>query len=127
MLPSGHRFVAASGAPYYIVQFRTDDLAEDGVRYVTDAYPNAVAVTPARGGLVAAGRDATYDPDVDVFAAGDPSRKLLTHDFGDSEGAGPELIDRGLAWSPDGTRLFAVTGESSDEAEEVEFHVLPVP
>jgi len=107
VLPSGQAFVSASGAPYRIDRFRLSDLAEDGFRYVTGAYPNAVAVTAGGGGLLAAGRSAAYEPDIEIFAVDYPSQRLFSHDFGLSR----TLLDQGLAWSPDGRRLFAVDGQ----------------
>jgi hypothetical protein len=107
--PGGLTFVTASGAPYRIEEFRMADMAQDGIIYETGNYPNAVTTTGARNGLLAAGRFAWYDNDIDVFAVGDPSRRLFSYDFGVTSNT---LYDRGLAFSRDGTRLFAVSGDS---------------
>ena len=67
--PDGTRFVAASGWPYQINEYQMSDLTADGIVYPSGPYPDAVATTAAQGGLVAAGRDAGYDNDVDVYRA----------------------------------------------------------
>jgi len=64
--------------------------------------------------MLAAGRDGTYDIDIDidVFRLGDPSESIFRYDFGST---GNTLKDAGLAFSPDGTRLFAVSGNWSGD------------
>ncbi|MFJ4523677.1 YncE family protein [Streptomyces sp. NPDC088810] len=108
--PDGKDVVVASGAPYYQQVFRTSDLNEDG-KYVTDAYPNSVAIAP--DGTIAAGIDGSYDPDVYIFkpGAGEPVR---TYDFPNTgTSSGSDLLARGgLAWAADGSRLFAVTSNN---------------
>nr|WP_189262939.1 Ig-like domain repeat protein [Streptomyces fuscichromogenes] len=109
--PDGKDVVVASGAPYYHQVYRTSDLAEDG-KYTTTAYPNSVAIAP--DGTVAAGSFAWYDPDVYIFHPGS-SEAVHTYDFpntGNSSGA-DTLAPAGLAWAPDGTRLFAVTSNDA--------------
>lgn len=108
--PDGKDVVVASGAPYYHQVFKTADLTGDG-KYTTTAYPNSVAVAP--DGTVAGGSFAWYDPDVYVFKPGS-SEAVRTYDFpntGNTSGA-DTLADAGLAWAPDGSRLFAVTYNS---------------
>jgi hypothetical protein len=108
--PDGNRFVAASGYPHEIDQFRMSDQTMDGIVYPTGTAPNAVAVTAGRGGLVAAGLDGVANStDIAVFALGKPGRRLFTHDFG---APNDTLYSGGLAFSPDGRRLFAVSGDS---------------
>lgn len=108
VLPDGKTFALASGSPYQIQTFSVDPLQESGVVYPSGSYPDAVAVTAANGGELAAGRDAAYDPDIDVYRLGNPSSRLLSYDFGSSSDT---LKPGGLAFSPDGTRLFAVSGD----------------
>ncbi|WP_428986006.1 Ig-like domain repeat protein [Streptomyces pyxinicus] len=110
LTPDGKDVVVASGSPNYQQVFRTSDLNEDGT-YDTDSYPNSVAIAP--DGTLAAGIDGSYEPDVYVFrpGSGEPVR---TYDFpntGTSSGS-DLLADSGLAWSPDGSRLFAVTSNN---------------
>ncbi|MEU2052801.1 Ig-like domain repeat protein [Streptomyces bungoensis] len=108
--PDGKEVVVASGAPYYHQVFKTADLNEDG-KYVSTAYPNSVAIAP--NGTVAGGSFAWYDPDVYIFKPGS-SEAVRTYDFpntGNTSGA-DTLAAAGLAWAPDGSRLFAVTSNS---------------
>lgn len=108
--PDGQDVVVASGAPYYHQVFKTADLNEDG-KYVSTAYPNSVAIAP--NGTVAGGSFAWYDPDVYIFKPGS-SEAVRTYDFpntGSSSGA-DTLAAAGLAWAPDGSKLFAVTENS---------------
>ncbi|MER7837340.1 Ig-like domain repeat protein [Streptomyces sp. NPDC096040] len=110
--PDGKDVVVASGAPYYHQIYKTSDLNEDG-KYTSTAYPNAVAIAP--DGTVAAGSFAWYDPDVYIFHPGS-SEAVRSYDFpntGTSSGA-DTLAAGGLAWAPDGSRLFAVTSNSAD-------------
>ncbi|MFE0627349.1 Ig-like domain repeat protein, partial [Streptomyces sp. NPDC058864] len=110
--PDGEQILAASGAPYFHQVYRTSDLSDDG-RYSTKAYPNAVAVAP--DGTVAAGIHGWYDPDVYIFKP-DVDQQVRTYDFpntGHSSGA-DTLAPSGLAWAPDGSRLFAVSANDAD-------------
>ncbi|MFJ8488896.1 Ig-like domain repeat protein [Streptomyces sp. NPDC094038] len=110
--PDGKDVVVASGAPYYHQVYRTSDLGEDG-KYTTTAYPNSVAIAP--DGTVAAGSFAWYDPDLYIFHPGS-SEAVRSYDFpntGHSSGA-DTLAAGGLAWAPDGSRLFAVTANDAD-------------
>ncbi|MEU9340434.1 Ig-like domain repeat protein [Streptomyces sp. NPDC048278] len=110
--PDGKDVVVASGAPYYHQVYRTSDLNEDG-KYTTTAYPNSVAIAP--DGTVAAGSFAWYDPDLYIFHPGS-SEAVRSYDFpntGHSSGA-DTLAPAGLAWAPDGSRLFAVTANDAD-------------
>jgi hypothetical protein len=120
--PDGKDVVVASGAPYYQQVFRTADLNEAG-KYVTDAYPNSVAIAP--DGTVAAGIDGSYEPDVYIFRPGS-SEAVRTYDFPNTgTSSGSDLLVRaGLAWAPDGSRLFAVTRNSQDV---VSLRVLTAP
>lgn len=101
MAPGGAEFVLACGAPYQHNRYRTSDLSSAGA-YASNSYPNAVAFDAQ--GDVAAGISGWYENDVYVYHAhGDTP--LNTYEFG-----GPQLnlAGRGLAWSSDGSKLFAV-------------------
>jgi hypothetical protein len=117
-LPRGDRFVAASGAPFRFLEFRTADLAESGIEYPAEPYPNAVATTGARDGLIAAGISSIDGPDVYMYPAGEPGRRLSTFTLKASQ----ELMDRGLAWTADGKSLFAVSG--SFDGTNIRLHVI---
>ncbi|MFE9608094.1 Ig-like domain repeat protein [Streptomyces sp. NPDC006012] len=109
--PDGKDVVVASGSPYYHQVFKTADLTEDG-KYSSAAYPNAVAIAP--NGTVAVGTDHN-EPDVYVFRPGS-SQAIRTYAFpntGNTSGA-DNLAAAGLAFSPDSSRLFAVTQNSND-------------
>lgn len=96
----GTRVVTAAGSPYHHARYATADLSSDGLFGEGLAYPNAAAVTD---GFVAAGTDASYAHDVRVYtAAGSLVRTWET---------GTRLQPHGLAYSPDGSRLFAVSGD----------------
>ncbi|MEU4092637.1 hypothetical protein [Streptomyces sp. NPDC026673] len=101
--PDGQDVVLATGAPYYHQVFKLSDLSADGT-YPSTPYPNSVAIAP--DGAVAAGSDASYDKDVYVYQA-HQSSPINTYDFG----SGSTLAGSGLAWAPDGSRLFAVTAD----------------
>ena len=121
VLPGGSGFVAAAGAPHDIRQFRLSDLDVDGTCYITGAYPNAVAATAGSGGLLAAGRTG-LEPTVDVFRIGDPSARVVAY----RPPAPGHVMDRGLAWSPDGGRLLVMTGRIHP-VRDVRLDVLGVP
>ncbi|KPI09433.1 hypothetical protein OK074_3239 [Actinobacteria bacterium OK074] len=105
--PDGKDVVVASGAPYYQAVYKTSDLTADG-QYPTNAYPNAVDIAP--DGSVAAGIDGAYDPDVYVFKPGSHTA-VHTYDFpSTSSGGNADLLtNRGLAWAPDSSRVFATS------------------
>ncbi|MEV7522304.1 hypothetical protein [Streptomyces sp. NPDC091371] len=113
--PDAERVVVACAAPYYHQAFRTADLADDG-RYATSSYPNSVAVSP--DGTIAAGIDGAYSPDLHLFAQGD-STAFKSWDFppsSDTQYKADTLRSAGLAWAPDGSRIFAVTETGSSSS-----------
>lgn len=97
--PDGKDVVTASGAPYYQAVYKLADLSKDG-KYVTNPYPNAVDIAP--NGNVAAGTDSSSEADVHLFKPG-TSLPLKEYTF---DGA---LTPRGLAWAPDGSKVFALS------------------
>ena len=121
--PDGSTFLAASGSPYEFDEYRFADLQLSGVIYPSDAYPNAVAISPANGGVVAAGRSGLYSPDLDVYRLGDPSTRLLRQDWG---ATADTLYPRGLAFSADGTKLFTVSGDNASTNGTVNVKVIPI-
>ncbi|MFE0512700.1 Ig-like domain repeat protein [Streptomyces sp. NPDC058964] len=108
--PDGKDVVVASGAPYHHQVFKTSDLTADG-QYASDAYPNSVAISP--NGTVAAGISGSYEPDVYVYRPG-ATTSVRQYDFPNTgRTSGSDLLaDSGLAWTPDASRLFAVTSNS---------------
>ncbi|MET9592749.1 hypothetical protein ABZY45_17590 [Streptomyces sp. NPDC006516] len=111
--PDGKTLLTASGAPYHHPSFRLPDLTE-GHTYASTSYPNAVAVSP-RGDVAAGVNSIEPDPDVYLYRTGadSPYRTVsLAPATGYNAGY---LRPRGLAWAPDGTRLFAISGHNDEE------------
>jgi hypothetical protein len=97
--PDGTDVVTASGSPYDQQIFQVSDLSAVG-SYPTTFYPEAVSI--ANDGTVAAGTGIGNN-EVFIFSAG-ASTPLNTFNFGDNW-----LASDGVALTPDGTELFAVT------------------
>jgi len=114
--PNGADVVVASGAPYELLALALPGLTADGV-YPTQPYPNSVAVSPD-GSLIAGGTMSYYDPDVWLFPAGN-STVRTKWDFGSTNDT---LYPHGLAFSADGSRLYAVSQGASGTG--VILHVL---
>ncbi|MFE3718442.1 WD40 repeat domain-containing protein [Streptomyces cyaneofuscatus] len=110
--PDGTQLVVASGAPYFHQVYRTSDLrAEQG--YTSKHYPNAVDIAP--NGTVAAGIEGSYDPDIYIYPKGaSKTVPVRTYDFPNTgtHSGSDHLESAGLAWAPDGSRLFAVSVNS---------------
>jgi hypothetical protein len=98
--PDGNDVLVASGAPYFFQVYKTADLSDDGV-YPGSNYPSAVAVAP--DGTVAGGLSSN-NPDVYVYT---PGSAVLLNTF---QAGGESVAWDGLAWAPDESRLFEVTG-----------------
>ena len=108
VLPDGRTFALGSARPYGIETFGVDPF-EPAIGYPTGAYPNGIEATSANGGLLAASRNASYDNDIDVFRLGDPLNTVFRYEFGSTANT---VKEGGLAFSPDGTRLFVVSGDN---------------
>ena len=115
--PDGSTLLTAAGSPYEIDAFALPGLTAAGV-YPTDNYPNSVAVSPS-GAMLAGGSMSYYDNDVFLFDTGDATPTM----HWDFTGTSDLLYPRGLAFSADGTRLFAVSKGAAGTA--VVFHVMP--
>ncbi|MGE3811580.1 MAG: hypothetical protein AB7I24_08530 [Candidatus Nanopelagicales bacterium] len=92
--------------PWGTVRFALSDGSLAG-QFSGGVYPRAVATTPSLGGLVATGFDDAPDipvPSILVYRNGDG----MVHDSYSIRGA---VRARGLVWSPDGGRLYAVARE----------------
>ncbi len=120
--PDGTRMVPAGGSPYQFDEVSTSSLALTGVVYPAAPYPSAVTMTAGNGGLFAGGLDGIYGPDVVIFRLGDPSATVADHDFGSTA---QTTKPGGLAFSPDGSRLFAVSGSYGPNPDT--FNVLTIP
>lgn len=119
--PTGTTVYTASGAPYHVQSFAMADLTRAGTTYPTGAYPNAVELT-RDGTRIAGGAFAWYDPDVFVF--GTDGTEVAQFELG---GQDHVLIDNGLAWAPNGRRLYAVSNDGYQWQNPAQLHVLPIP
>src|SRR5438270_3155359 len=113
--PDGKGWIAASGAPYNFPEFSVATLTQDGVVYPAKNYPTAVAVNSERG-IMVGGLSNPYATNLYEYAIGAPQVALLTNSNG------REVAGRGLAFSPDGRRIFELTW---DHVGAVTFNLLP--
>ncbi|WP_336246814.1 hypothetical protein [Streptomyces cupreus] len=113
LTPDGRQIVVACAAAHYHQVLRTADLADDGI-YTTNWSPTAVAVAP--DSTIAAGVYGPSWPDVQLFTQGN-STAYTAWDFPEpSDYANTTLVSGGLAWAPDGSRIFAVTETSGSSS-----------
>jgi len=110
-VPGGGQVIIACGYPYAHLSYSTADLSLLG-RYGTTDYPNATAIATGTG-LLALGAGDTYSPGIYVY---DPSGSTLlnAYDFGESSTDSVSLTGGGLAVSPDGSVLYALTDSLAD-------------
>jgi hypothetical protein len=117
--PDGTELLGASTSADGIVALRLSDLARLRT-YPSNGYANSAAIT-ADGGFVAAGGSATTD-DPDVFVYNESTlaqvRRLT---FGATAN---NLISGALAFSPDKSRLFAVTADGDGH---IDFRAIASP
>lgn len=106
VVPGGATFIIACGWPYAHYYYSTANLQTLG-HYNSDAYPNAVVIAPDTG-LVALGVDEPYAPSIYIYRPGG-ARPLNAYGFSYSDTNSVTLADRGLALSPDGSQLYALT------------------
>lgn len=109
VVPGGSQVIMACGWPYAHYYYNTADLSLAG-DYATTAYPNAVAVTSGSG-VVALGAGTSPWPGIYLYDA-DGSTVLNEYNVGGNSGTAT-LANRGLAISPDGSELYAVTADGS--------------
>jgi len=114
--PDGNDLVTASGFPYYQQVYKVSDLSSDG-EYPTTNYPNSVSISA--DGTVAAGTDSGSN-EVFVFAPGG-STPLNTYNFGSNW-----LATDGVALTPDGSELFAVTSTDA-YGDDPTLNIIPGP
>ena len=112
--------LVACGFPYVHKAYKTTDMTLSHT-YTTTFYPNAVAATD-RG--VAAGVDGSNSADIFVFGrhTDTPVRSIEVDPTGGSTWT---LATRGLGWSSDSTKLFAVS--TSFPFTGLRFHVYDHP
>lgn len=124
--PDGQDLLTAAGYPYQIYAFRLTDYSIDTL-YLTGAYPDSVDVT-SDGKFIAAGVfEATFSDkdDVQIFSAADGSQ-VNGYTF-TSDVSAPWVAARGVAFTADASRLFAVTTNNSLPSPSVDFHVIADP
>jgi hypothetical protein len=109
IVPGGSQVIMACGWPYAHYYYNTADLSLLG-DYATTAYPNAVAVASGTG-VVALGVGTSPSPGLYLYNVGG-GPVLNEYNVGGSSGTAT-LVDRGLAISPDGSELYAVTTDGS--------------
>jgi len=102
----GSLFITASGAPYEFDEWRVSDLTQDGVIYPGMPYPIAVALN--RDGKLACGLWLPTGWTLREYLVGRPDHYLYSGEFGSQTNL---IFSRGLAWTPDGSRLLVVTGD----------------
>ncbi|MEV6341948.1 hypothetical protein [Actinoplanes sp. NPDC051851] len=104
--PAGDRIATVTPGDYVVTVRDVENLSAV-TRLAIEAYPEAVDI--ATDGTIVGGSFSWYDPDLHVFtAAGELVRQYDIPNTGNSSGA-DELQRRGVAWEPDGSRLFAVS------------------
>ncbi|MEU8618066.1 Ig-like domain repeat protein [Streptomyces sp. NPDC048623] len=104
--PDGQNIITAGANPYAYPALSTTDLSETA-RYISNEYPNAVAVAP--DGSIAGGTDSVYEQDIHVFKP-DKTMPVREYDLpAGSDGSASILTTGALAWAPDSSKLFAAT------------------
>ncbi len=109
--PGGDKLVTASGAPYEFDEWRLSGVSQDGIVYPGEPYPNSVAITSARDGLLATGVSQANGDVVAEYELDKPAPVATMLDTGIDHNL---LYPRGLAFSRDGALIFAVTGLALD-------------
>jgi hypothetical protein len=102
VVPGGSEFILACGWPYAHYRYSTADLSQLG-SYASTNYPAAVALD-ASGDVAAGTANNPYADDVYVYHS-NAGALLNSYNLSNSD---TSLAARGLAWLPDGSRLFAV-------------------
>ncbi|WP_097866860.1 YncE family protein [Streptomyces sp. rh34] len=128
LTPDARQVVVSCAEPDMHQVFSTTDLSHQG-QYAVDGNPVAVAVAP--DGTIATGTHAGGgQPDVSLFTPGEEAAfKNWDLPATSDELYAPEdtLRSAGLAWAPDGGRLFAVTEIGASHPTSVGLRVLDMP
>ncbi|MCG5468595.1 hypothetical protein LADH09A_002463 [Micromonospora sp. LAH09] len=113
--PTATTLYTAAGAPYEAQAFPFADITTPSATFPTGPYP--AAVEPSRDGTrIAAGATTSY-----LFIFRPDGSELTRFVLG-----GGELSAGGLAWSPNGARVYALSYDWSAR-NQATMHVLPVP
>jgi hypothetical protein len=105
VVPGGGEVIMACGAPYAHYYYSTADLSLLGDYATGTSYPNSIAMAPSAG-IVALGDSLTAS--IYVYKIGG-TKPLSVYNFGLDPTDTVTLANRGLALSPDGSVLYAVT------------------
>ncbi|MGI5506289.1 hypothetical protein [Lentzea sp. CA-135723] len=116
--PDGTSAYTASGSRTQVQGFATVDLSGRG-SYSTGPYPNAVAASPTTQ-HIATGAYTTRNKAVTVFPLGG-TVPVKSYDLD-----GSVLANRGLAWSADAKRLYAVLQGPADSRPRLEVFSRPL-
>ncbi|MCY1137044.1 hypothetical protein OWR29_03475 [Actinoplanes sp. Pm04-4] len=119
--PTGATAFTASGSPYRLQTFSMANPAQTGRSYSLAPYPNAVELT-RDGTRIAGGSNAGYDGDVTVFGVDGSS--VASFELG---GTDHILARGGLAWAPNGKRLYAISNDGFSQQAPAQLHVFPIP
>jgi WD40 repeat protein len=119
--PDDSRLLSASNNPGAVQSFSASDLSLAATYPLADGGPNSVAITEDGAFIAASAGYAWYDPDIFVFPAGDTT-PVRRWDFNSTTKV---MVDRGLAFSPNGSKLFAVS--TNDATGKLEFRVYSRP
>lgn len=119
--PDESHVLSASNNPRALQSFNVSDLSLAATYPLDGGAPNSVAITSDGEFVAASAGYAWYDPDIFVFPVGDTT-PVRTWDFNSTTKV---AVDRGLAFSPDASRLFAVS--TNDATGKLEFRVFTNP
>jgi hypothetical protein len=110
--PDGTTIATVTPGDYVVTLRDAEDLGAKRTLPI-EAYPEAVDI--ATDGTIVGGSFSWYSPDLHIFTP-DGTAMVRQYDFpntGNSSGA-DELQQRGVAFEPDGTRLFAISKNTFD-------------
>jgi hypothetical protein len=116
VLPGGASFMTTCPASS-MDSYSASDFSVTG-SYTADGYTDSVATAP-QAGLIAVGAENFLGPDVFVYQPGS-SAPLNVYDFGqieEDQDNAQILVSGGLAISPDGSELYAVTDTINNPTE----------
>jgi WD40 repeat protein len=119
--PDESRLLSASNNPGAVQAFNVSDLSLAATYPLADGHPNSVAISDDGAFVAAAAGHAWYDPDIYVFPAGETT-PVRQWDFTSTTKV---MVERGLAFSPDSSKLFAVS--TNDTTGRLDFRVLTNP
>ncbi|MEU4423561.1 hypothetical protein AB0F81_23275 [Actinoplanes sp. NPDC024001] len=121
--PDGVTVYAAASNPYLVQAYAMTDMSQPVRAYDTGPFPSSVELSRDGERVAAATTVPTGgSPQLFVFTA-DGSASTQT----DLTGQNNRAVARGLAWAPNGRRLYALTVDDIDPADPAELHVLRVP